>query len=53
MSNYKCDKIKMVIWDLDDTLWDGTISEGDVEIFWDRIDFIKYLKGALADYHCN
>ena len=54
MSNYKCDKIKMVIWDLDDTLWDGTISEGDVEIFWDRIDFIKYLnKKGIVNSICS
>lgn len=25
-------KIKLVIWDLDDTFWKGTLSEGDVEI---------------------
>ena len=29
---YQFDKIKMVIWDLDDTLWGGTISEGAVVI---------------------
>lgn len=23
------DKIKVVIWDLDDTLWKGTLAEGD------------------------
>ena len=26
------DKIKLVIWDLDDTLWNGTLSEGEVVI---------------------
>ena len=29
---YQFDKIKLVIWDLDDTFWNGTISEGTVEI---------------------
>lgn len=29
---YQFDKIKLVIWDLDDTFWKGTISEGSVEI---------------------
>lgn len=23
-------KIKLVIWDLDETLWNGTLSEGEV-----------------------
>lgn len=27
---YQFDKIKLVIWDLDDTFWSGTISEGTV-----------------------
>lgn len=26
------EKIKLVIWDLDDTFWEGTLSEGDVQI---------------------
>ena len=26
------DQIKLVIWDLDDTLWNGTISEGEVSL---------------------
>ena len=29
---YQFEKIKLVIWDLDDTFWNGTISEGAVEI---------------------
>ena len=24
-------KIKLIIWDLDDTFWSGTLSEGEVE----------------------
>jgi FkbH-like protein len=35
------DKIKLIIWDLDDTLWDGTISEGKVSIPNESIEFIK------------
>lgn len=27
---YQFDKIKLVIWDLDDTFWEGTISEGNI-----------------------
>lgn len=29
---YQFDKIKLIIWDLDDTFWKGTLSEGTVEI---------------------
>ena len=29
---YQFDKIKLVIWDLDDTFWKGTLSEGAVNI---------------------
>lgn len=29
---YQFDKIKLVIWDLDETFWQGTFSEGNVEI---------------------
>lgn len=29
---YQFEKIKLVIWDLDDTFWKGTLSEGDIEI---------------------
>ena len=34
--------IKLVIWDLDDTLWSGTLAEGDTIVFNTKIiDFIK------------
>lgn len=29
---YQFDKIKLVIWDLDETFWRGTLSEGDVVV---------------------
>ena len=29
---YQFEKIKIVIWDLDETFWKGTFSEGTVEI---------------------
>lgn len=32
MSNYQFEKIKLVIWDLDETFWTGTLSEGGVNI---------------------
>lgn len=35
--------IKLVIWDLDDTFWDGTISEGEIRHIEDNIELVKYL----------
>ncbi|MEI6286855.1 MAG: HAD-IIIC family phosphatase [Bacillota bacterium] len=37
------DDIKLVIWDLDDTFWKGTISEGNVELIESNINFVKQL----------
>ena len=36
-------KIKLIIWDLDETFWTGTISEGKVTIPQKNIDLIKCL----------
>ncbi|MFQ8600783.1 MAG: HAD-IIIC family phosphatase [Oscillospiraceae bacterium] len=37
-------KIKVVIWDLDDTLWEGTLAEGDqVSLYKNRAAIIKTL----------
>jgi FkbH-like protein len=35
--------VKMVIWDLDDTLWEGTLSEGPVLLPQSRIDLVRAL----------
>lgn len=41
------DKIKLVIWDLDNTLWQGTLAEGDEPIlFPERAELIKNLTSA-------
>lgn len=42
---YSFEKIKLVIWDLDETLWKGTLSEGAVEIPSKNRELI----GCLAD----
>lgn len=42
---YQFDKIKLVIWDLDETFWKGTFSEGAVEI----PDLNRRLIGLLTD----
>src|SRR5712691_6797038 len=37
-------KIKLVIWDLDDTLWRGTLAEGDdVVLFEHRAESVRAL----------
>ena len=38
-----CSQIKLVIWDLDDTFWHGTLSEGPVEGISENIQLIKDL----------
>ena len=36
-------KIKLVIWDLDDTFWKGTFSEEEVELIQENIELVKNL----------
>lgn len=36
-------KIKLIIWDLDETFWKGTISEGEVEMVKAHCDFVRTL----------
>ena len=39
-------KVKLIIWDLDDTLWHGTLAEGDELVLdEDRVDIIRELNG--------
>ena len=35
--------VKMIIWDLDETLWSGTLSEGDVVLDPSRVDLVRVL----------
>ena len=37
------DKVKLVIWDLDETLWSGTLSEGPIHALPERISLIPRL----------
>ena len=39
-------KIKLVIWDLDDTFWKGTLSEGEICLSQQNIDLIRLLTDA-------
>lgn len=36
-------KIKLIVWDLDDTFWHGTISEGPVSMNPEHCDFVRRL----------
>lgn len=36
-------KIKLVIWDLDDTFWKGTLSEGPIEFIPSNVELVKTL----------
>lgn len=49
MKNYDITKTKLIIWDLDDTFWKGTLSEGGVEFLPGMINFIEdlTLKGIM------
>lgn len=38
-------KVKLVVWDLDDTFWRGTLSEGEVELIRENVELIR----SLAD----
>lgn len=40
---YQFEKIKLIIWDLDDTFWKGTLSEGGVELPEEHIRLVKRL----------
>jgi FkbH-like protein len=35
--------VKLVVWDLDDTLWEGTLSEGPVTLPPSRVDLVRTL----------
>ncbi len=41
--DFPFDRIKLIIWDLDDTLWNGTLSEGEVTLTDSNISLIKLL----------
>lgn len=35
--------IKLVIWDLDDTFWEGTLSEGGIRVIQSNVDLVRRL----------
>lgn len=42
-AGFPFDKIKLVIWDMDDTFWNGTLSEGEVTLVNENTELIKKL----------
>lgn len=42
-ADFPFDQIKLVIWDLDDTFWKGTLSEGEINFLQKNIQLIKAL----------
>lgn len=49
MTISKSEEIKLVIWDLDETFWDGTLSEGEINSIPQNIDRVELLskRGVL------
>lgn len=43
---YRIDQIKLIIWDLDETFWQGTLSEGGITIPQAHADLLRQLTGA-------
>lgn len=41
------DKIKLVVWDLDDTFWKGTLSEAEVMPTPENLKLIKELTASI------
>ncbi len=41
--NFPFEQIKLVIWDLDDTFWKGTLSEGEVEFSQENLRLVRTL----------
>ena len=45
--------IKLVIWDLDDTFWKGTLSEGEIVPIPENIQYAAAIFSALKAYGIN
>ena len=46
--------IRLIIWDLDETFWKGTLAENDVQIVMDNINLIKNLsKRGIINSICS
>lgn len=46
--------IKLVIWDLDETFWEGTLSEEGISIIEDNLKLVKELsKRGIVNSICS
>ena len=47
--DYDITKTKLIIWDLDETFWDGTLSEGNVQFRFENVELVRELttKGIM------
>ena len=47
--DYDITKTKLIIWDLDETFWDGTLSEGNVQFRFENVELARELttKGIM------
>lgn len=51
---YSFDKIKLVIWDLDETFWNGVFSEGNIDLLSDNCALIsKLLDIGIVNSICS
>ncbi len=54
VDNINIASIKCVIWDLDNTIWKGVLSEGSVEVYSDAVRCIKHLsKMGIVQSVCS
>lgn len=42
-TNETAEAVRLVIWDLDDTFWKGTLTEGGIEPILENIELVKLL----------
>ena len=49
MENFSIiNSIKLVIWDLDETFWQGTLSEEGIQVINENVEIIRMFGGACA-----
>ena len=55
MEDFSKEKIKLVIWDLDDTFWQGTLSEGPIKLVQENLQLVKELakRGIISSICSN
>lgn len=50
----KNENIRLIIWDMDETFWKGTLSEGDIELIKSNVEIVKELnKRGIINAICS